>query len=351
MAKLVLLAAMGCTALAASAGAQDAGGSFFKGKTLEMIVSSGVGGGQDANARLIARHWTRHIPGASTMVVKNMPGAGHLRAANFMANQAPKDGTVVAALVPSFLMAQVLKTSKGIQFNASDFNWIGASAVNNSTFYVWSTSPVKSMEDAKRHETLMGATGAGSYTMIYPTIINAIVGTKFKVVSGYKSTAEVNLALERGEVQGRAGNNFNSLKMENADWLSGGKVRLLAQVGLERDPEFPDLPLMMEFGKTPEDRALLKLFSADIAVGRPFLTTPGVPPDRVEILRASFMATMKDATFLKEANAAGIEIAPVAGARLQTIVKEIVDTPADIAQRARAVLGSTEGGSKSKPKP
>ncbi|MFN3889486.1 MAG: Bug family tripartite tricarboxylate transporter substrate binding protein [Beijerinckiaceae bacterium] len=324
--------------------AQEAGGAFYKGKTVDLIVSSGVGGGQDANARLIARHWPRRIPGAPAMVVKNMPGAGHLRAANFMANQAPRDGTVVAALVPSFVLSQVLQTSKNIQFDAAQFSWLGASAANNSTFYVWNTSPVKTMEDARTHETLMGATGAGSYTMIYPAIMNAIAGTKFKIVLGYKSTAEVNLALERGEVQGRAGNNFNSLKMENGDWLRDRKITLIAQVGLERDPEFPDLPLMMEFGRTPEDRALLKLFSADIALGRPFLTTPGVPADRVEILRKSFMDTMNDPALLKEAQDSGVEIAPVRGAKLQEIVKEIVATPPEVARRAREALAVAEGG-------
>lgn len=331
--------------LTSAAAAQDNVGAFYKGKTLDMIVSSGVGGGQDANARLIARHWPRHIPGAPNMVVKNMPGAGHLRAANFMANQAPKDGTVIAALVPSFVLSQVLQTSKGIQFDAAAFNWIGASAANNSTFYVWSTSPVKTMDDATRRETLMGATGAGSYTMIYPAIMNAIVGTKFKIVAGYKSTNEVSLALERGEVEGRAGNNFNSLKMENGDWLRDRKIRLIAQVGLERDPEFPDIPLMMEFGKTPEDKALLKLFSADIAVGRPFLTSPGVAADRVEALRRSFMGTMADATFLKEAEAGNVEVAPVPGEKLQKVVADIVATPPDIARRAREALAGFEGGS------
>ena len=292
--KRAALACGPCVLRSASAAplcAQEAGPDFYKGKTIDMIVSTGVGGGQDANARLVARNWSRHIPGAPGIVVKNMPGAGHLRAANFLAKQAPRDGTVVGSIVPAFLLAQVLEASKGIQFDAAQFNWIGASASNNSTFYVWHTSPVKSMEDATRTEVLMGATGAGSYTMIYPMIMNAVVGTKFKVVAGYHSTAEVNLALERGEVQGRAGNNFNSLKMENADWLRDGKVRLIAQVGLERDPEFPDVPLMMEMGRTPEDRALLRLFSADIAVGRPFLTTPGVPRERVELLRQSFLAT------------------------------------------------------------
>jgi tripartite-type tricarboxylate transporter receptor subunit TctC len=345
MSKRAVLAALCCAgacSVSAAAGAQEAGRDFYKGKSIDIIVSTGVGGGQDTNARLVARHWSRHIPGAPGMVAKNMPGAGHLRAANFIANQAPKDGTVVGSIVPAFLLAQVLQTSKGIQFDASRFNWIGASASNNSTFYVWSTSPVQKMEDAMRHETVMGATGAGSYTMIYPAIMNAIAGTKFKVVAGYKSAAEVNLALERGEVQGRAGNNFNSLKMENADWLRDGKIRLIAQVGLERDPEFPDLPLMMEFGKTPEDRALLRLFSADIAVGRPFLTSPGVPQERVDLLRKSFMATMTDAAFLKEAAEAGVDVSPVPGGRLQEIVQEIVDTPPAVARRAREALAAAE---------
>lgn len=339
---MVFCAAMG---LAGPAFAQDARPDFYKGKTIDMIVSTGVGGGQDANARLIARNWTRYIPGAPQIVVKNMPGAGHLRAANFIAKQAPRDGTVVGSIVPAFLLAQVLETSKSIQFDAAQFNWIGSSASNNSTFYVWRTSPVKSMEDATRTEVLMGATGAGSYTMIYPTITNAVLGTKFKIVAGYHSAAEVNLALERGEVQGRAGNNVNSLKMENADWLRDGKVTVIAQVGLERDPEFPDVPLMMELGRTPEDRALLRLFSADIAVGRPFLTTPGVPQERVDLLRQSFLATLGDASFLKEAQDAGVEIAPVPGARLQEIVGEIVNTPPEIARRAREALATGGGGS------
>ena len=151
MSKRVRVLVTGAILICASSSAQaQESVSFFKGKTLDMIVSSGVGGGQDANARLVARHWAKHIPGAATMVVKNMPGAGHLRAANFLANQAPKDGTIVSALVPSFVLSQVLQTSKGIQFDAAQFGWLGASAANNSTFYVWNTSPVKTMADATR---------------------------------------------------------------------------------------------------------------------------------------------------------------------------------------------------------
>lgn len=343
---VVRLAALAVLALGhAGMGAQaQAQQDFYKDRTIDLIVSTGVGGGHDTNARLVARHWSKHIPGAPTIVIKNMPGAGHVRAANFLANQAPRDGSVLGTFVPAFLLAQVLKTSKAIKFNAAEFNWIGASASNNSTFYVWNTAPVRTMQDVMKTEVLMGATGAGSYTSIYPTIMNAIVGTKFKVISGYATTPQINLALERGEVQGRAGNNFNSLKVENGDWLRDKKIRLLAQVGLERDPEFPDVPLMLEFGRTPQDKALLRLFSADIAVGRPFLTAPGVPQDRVKLLRDSFSATMKDPDFLAEAKAAGVDVGPVAGKKLQEIVEDIVATPPDIVARARAAMAATASG-------
>ena len=312
---------------------------FYEGRTIDLIVSTGVGGALDTNARLVAQYWAKHIPGNPKIVVLNMPGAGHVRAANFLANEAPRDGTVLGTFVPAFLLAQVLKTTSAIKFDAAKFNWLGASTADNSTFYVWRTAPVRTMQDAMKTVVLMGATGAGSYTVIYPTIMNAIVGTKFKVISGYATTQQINLALQRGEVQGRAGNNFNSLKVENGDWLRDGSIRLLAQVGLERDSEFPNLPLMLEFGRTPQEKTLLRLFSADIAVGRrPFVTSPGVPQDRVDLLRRAFDATMKDPLFLSAAKASGVDIRPVSGEKLQKIVAEIVATPPDIVAIARAAM-------------
>ena len=316
--------------------------SFFAGKTIDLIVSTGSGGGHDSNARLVARHWVNHIPGRPNMVVKNMPGAGHVRAANFLFNQASKDGTIIGSLVPAFLLAQVLETSKAIQFDASKFNWIGASTSNNSTIYVWSKTPVNSIEDAMKQEVLMGATGAGSYTQIYPTIMNAIVGTRFKVIAGYATTPEVNLAMERGEVNGRAGNNFNSIRMENPEWLRDRKIRFLAQVGLKRDPDFPEVPLMMEFGKTEADRLLLRLFSADIAVGRPFMAPPGTPADRLETLRLAFDKTMADSAFLKDTVDSQVDIAPVRGEDVQAIVTDIVSTPRQVVARAREALAAAE---------
>jgi len=334
---LVLAAALAGAPTAALAQQQQP---FFAGKTIQLIVSTGTGGGQDANARLVARHWPNHIPGRPTMVVKNMPGAGHLRAANFIANQAPKDGTMIGAIVPAFLLAQVLESSKGIQFDAAKLSWIGSSAAINSTVYVWGKTQVQTMADATRQQVLMGGTGAGSYTQIYPHILNAIVGTKFKVIAGYATTNDVNLAMERGEVQGRAGNNFNSIRMENPEWLREGKIRFLAQVGLKRDAEHPDLPLMHEFGRTDDDKRLLRLFSADIAVGRPFIGPPGM--ERLDELQRSFEAALADPALLKEAKDMHIDVAPVKGEELQAIVSDIVSTPADVVARARQALSDLE---------
>jgi len=334
--RAVAAASLALTLLLVSSAAEAK--DFYKGRTIRLILSTGVGGSLDTNARLVAHFWARHIPGHPAIVVQNMPGAGHVRAANYLANEAPRDGTVLGSFIPAFLLAQVLKTSSAIKFNAADFNWIGASSASNSTFYVWHTAPVKTMKDVLKTRILMGGTGAGSYTVIYPTIMNAIVGTKFKVVSGYATTHQINLALERGEVQGRAGNNFNSLEVENGEWLRDHKIRLLAQVGLKRDPNFPNVPLMTDFGRTRQDRKILRLFSSDVAVGRPFLTAPDVPKSRVALLRRSFEATMKDPAFLRAAKKAKIDVAPIRGAQLKKIVDQIINSPPAVVAKARAAL-------------
>jgi tripartite-type tricarboxylate transporter receptor subunit TctC len=267
-----------------------------------------------------------------------MPGAGHIRAANFVFSQAPKDGTVIATFIPVFVMAQVLDRSKGIQFDPASFNWLASTSSSNSTVYTWHTSGVKSVADASKRDVLMGGTGAGSYTIIYPTIMNSVLGTRFKLVTGYQSTAEIGLAMERGEVEGRAGNNFNSLKAENADWLATGKITLITQVGLERDPDYPNLPLLTELGKTDEDRQILRLFSTDVVIGRPFVTSPGVPPERVTLLRKAFDEMMTDPAYLDDSKKAALDVTPVAGAKIQAVVTDLVRTPADIVAKAKLAM-------------
>jgi tripartite-type tricarboxylate transporter receptor subunit TctC len=311
---------------------------FYRGKTIELIISTGVGGGLDANARLVARHLANHIPGNPTIVPKNMPGAGHIRAANYVFTQAPKDGTTIATFIPIFVMAQVLERSKSIQFDPSNFNWLASTSSSNSSVYVWHTSQAKSIEDATKRPVLMGGTGIGSYTVIYPTVMNAVLGTQFKLVMGYQSTSEIGLAMERGEIEGRAGNNFNSLKAENGEWLRSGKIRLIAQVGLDRDPEFPDVPLMSDFAKNDDQRAVLRLFSTDVVIGRPFVTSPGVPAARVAILRKAFDEMLKDPAYLKDAAAAALDVSPVDGAKIQKIVADLVHAPDDIVAKAKLAM-------------
>jgi tripartite-type tricarboxylate transporter receptor subunit TctC len=311
---------------------------FYKGKTVDLVISTGVGGGLDANARLVARHLANHIPGNPTIVPRNMPGAGHIRAANFVFSQAPKDGTVIATFVPVFVTAQVLDRSKSIQFDPAGFNWLASTSSSNATVYTWYLSGLRSVADATRRDVLMGATGAGSYTIIYPTVMNSVLGTRFKLVTGYQSTAEIGLAMERGEVEGRAGNNFNSLKAENPEWLASGKIVLLTQVGLERDRDYPDVPLLTDLAKSEEDRRVLQLFSADVVLGRPFVTAPGVPAERVALLRKAFDEMMMDPAYLEDAGKASLDVTPVAGTKLQAIVADLVHTPADIVAKAKLAM-------------
>jgi len=326
---------LGTTAMSGIAAAQA---DFYKGKTIELIISTGVGGGLDTNARMVARNLSKHIPGNPTIIAKNMPGAGHVRAANYIYNQAPKDGTTIGTLIPAFIMAQVLNRTDAIQFDAAKMQWLASTSASNSTVYVSKSAGVDTVEDAKKKPVLMGGTGAGSYTTLYPIVMNHVLGTQFKIVSGYTSTAEIGLAMERGEVQGRAGNNFNSLKSENPELLRDGKIAILAQVGLERDPEFKAVPLMTDFAKNDEERQILKLFSADVVIGRPFMTAPGVPADRVAILRKAFVDLVRDPDFLKETKQANIDVELVEGEKVQKIVEELVGTPPDIVAKAKLAM-------------
>lgn len=329
---------MGLSSLAAAHAQSGAVAEFYAGKPMTLIVSTGAGGGLDANARLVARHMGKHIPGKPSIVVRNMPGAGHIQATNFMHTQAPKDGSHIAAILPSFVLYQLID-GRGAQYDTRNFNWLGSSDVDNMNVYVWHAASVKSIEDAKRTEILMGGTGAGSYTVLFPTLMNNLIGTKFKIVSGYKSTNEIHLAMERGEVQGRAGNFFSSLKSQNADWLRDGKINLIAQVGEKRDPEFPNVPLLQELTTDAEAKQIFRLFSAEIAMGKAYLTTPDTPKDRLDALRRAFDATMQDASFLTEAKSSAIEVRPLNADAVSRIANEILATPKALVERAAQVRG------------
>jgi len=329
-----------CLVCASSTALADPVADFYRGKSIMLIISAGTGGGYDTNARLVARHLGKHIPGNPTIVPKNMPGGGHLVAANYMYKVAPKDGTAIATLLPAFVSYQILD-GKQVEYDAAKFNWIGASDVDNHNLYVWHTTGVRSIEDAKKKEVLMGSTGAGSYTGLYPALLNNLIGTKFKVVSGYKSTNEIHLAMERGEVQGRAGNLFSSLISQNKDWLDEKKINILMQVGSKRDPDFKDVPLMTELTSDPEKKRILTIYSGDVALGRSFITTPGVPADRLAALRKAFDETMTDPEFLADAKNINMQVRPLGHEELAAAATEILSTPPELIEKAKK---AKEGG-------
>ena len=328
--------------LASPAARADAISDFYAGKSMSLIISTGAGGGVDANARVVAKHLADHIPGKPSIVPRNMTGAGHLQATNFMYNVAAKDGTNLAAILPAFVLYQIID-GNGVQYDAKNFLWIGANdADDNMNIYVWHTVPVKSVADAKTREVLMGGTGAGSYTNLWPALMNNLLGTKFKMVMGYKATTEIHLAMERGEVDGRAGNFFSSLRSQNPDYVRDHKITLLAQFGTSRDSEFKDVPLLTELAGTDEGRRIAALFSAELALGRLFITTPGVPADRLAALRKAFNETMDDPAFRADAAKADIRVNPRSAERLKAIADDILDTPSDLI--AKAKIASTPKG-------
>jgi tripartite-type tricarboxylate transporter receptor subunit TctC len=324
--------------IALSSAQADAVSDFFTGKSISLIISTGVGGGVDTNARLVAKHLGNHIPGNPSVTPKNMTGAGHLQATNYLYAQAPRDGTSLGAILPAFVGYQVLD-GRGAQYDARNFNYLGSSDVENANLYTSSSQGIKSIEQIKTLEVLMGATGAGSYTMLYPTLLNNVLGYKFKIVSGYKSTNEIHLAMERGEVYGRAGNFFSSLKAQNPDWLPSGKIDMLLQIGAVRDPEWPNLPLLTDLATNEEQKAIFKLFSAEIALGRVFLTTPGVPEDRLAALRKAFEETMRDPAYIEDSRKVDMQVRPLTHQQVKILADEIIAMPQDVLSKAKVAVG------------
>jgi tripartite-type tricarboxylate transporter receptor subunit TctC len=336
IARLACLLALG-SMTSLSTAAADAVADFYRGKTISLIVSVGEGDGMDRAARVIARHWGKHIPGNPAIVVRNMPGAGSLRATNFLYTQAPKDGTTLAGIIPAFVRQQMMGGS-GVDYDASRFEWIGSSNTSNPTVFVWRTTGVTSLKQAMEKELLMGATGAGSNAAHYPTILNNVLGTKFKLVMGYRASPAINLAVERGEVQGRAGETFNTLMLNSPDWVKERKIDILAQIGQRKERGFAYVPLITEFAKDDASRTVLQVFSDEIALGRPYLAPPGTPAERVAALRTSFEATMKDAAFLGDASQIRLDVLHTRGEELHKIAAALVHTRSDVLARAKAAL-------------
>jgi tripartite-type tricarboxylate transporter receptor subunit TctC len=326
-----LLAVAGLSAPDARA---DAVSDFYRGKTVNVLIGVGAGGEYDLQARLVAKYIGRHIPGNPSVVPQNMTGASGLKMQNYLYVQAPRDGTYIGMSQNAFPAAQAAGLP-GIQFDAAKFAWLGAIAPVVETMTVWHTSGIASIDDARKRETIAGATSKGAITYIYAAMMNEFFGTRFKIVTGYNGGNEINLAMERGEVEAR-NNTWSSWKTTKPMWLEDKKINIIAQAG----PRAPDLdaPSVEQLAKTAEDRRVIELVVSGTQLGRPLFITPGVPEERVKALRAAFDATMKDPDFLAEAASLNYEVAPVDGETLQKIVEKVLATPKDLAARARHLL-------------
>lgn len=310
---------------------------FYKGKTVELYIGYSVGGGYDVYARAIARHMGKHIPGNPTVVPKNMEGAGSLRLANWLYNVGSKDGTVFGTIGRGTGFDPLLG-HKGAQFDATKFTWLGSANNEVSVCVAWYTTGITKFEQLLTQEMTVGGTGSAADTDQFPKIANGVLGSKMRVITGYPGGNDVGLAMERGEVKGRCGWSWSSVKSTHQSWLTDKKINILVQLALSKHPELPTVPLITDLAKNDEQRQVLKLIFARQVMGRPYLAPPGVPLDRAETLRKAFNDTLADKEFLADADKAQLEINPVSGDQIEKLVKELYSTPPEIAQRAVELL-------------
>ena len=327
-------------ALISSAHAQSSVADFYRGKTIDLIIGYSPGGTYDLYARLVGRFLGDYIPGKPRVVPRNMPGAGSRAAASWIYNIGPKDGTVIGTGDQSLAVEQAMG-DKGITIDVSKFQYIGNPAVDNNTTAAWHTSGIKTIEDAKTRDVPTGATG-GSTSSQYPKAMNALIGTRFKIITGYPGGNEINLAMEKGEVAVRGSNAWGAWKATRADWLRDKKINILVQIGLHKAPDLPDVPLMMDLATNDADRAVMKLLSASVEVGRPLFVAPGVPAERVKALRDAFNTMVKDPVFIETAKREGFDISPSTGEEMQKVVQDIIATPKDITARLQQIIGGIE---------
>jgi hypothetical protein len=314
----------------------DSVADFYKGKQIRLIVGAGVGGVYDIYARLLSRHFGRYIPGNPSIMVQFMPGAGSAQASTYATQLAPQDGTVLLNPLNSLPLVKVLGQVNG-SLDPAQFNWIGNMTADTGDVIVSTSSPVKTIEDAKRIEVKLGATSPLALGGFYPKLMNNVLGTKFKVVTGYVGTANVELAIERGEVEGQAGGTWFKGQGTDYEWYQAGKIRVLVQIGYKA-ADLPDVPLLTGLAKNTDDRRLLELFSSPFVIGKPTAVGAEVPRERVEALRAAYQAMTADPAFLADAEKAGATIVPTGGEELANLVERVMGLPNELVQRARVAV-------------
>ena len=335
LSKLVWIAAA-LAAASAPARAQDVAG-FYRGKQITLVIGYGPGGGYDIYARMLGRFMGAHIPGHPTIVPQNMPGAGSRSAANWLFRVAPQDGSVIATLGQATPTDQAL-SQPGVQFDARKFNWIGNLSVVNNILYVSAASRVSTFAQAKTKSLAIGATGASSPSVLYPQVSNNLLGSKFRIIAGYPGGGDINIAVVRHELDGRGSDSWASIKATHADWLRDHFINILFQIGPRRESDLPDVPLWTELAANDDQRQVLDILSADVSVGRPILTAPDVPADRIKALRQAFDDTMRDPQFIEAAKQSNMEFNPMGGEELQRVVARIVSPAPQILAMVKAAM-------------
>lgn len=324
-------------ALAAAQASAQPADNFFAGKTINIYCGYNPGGSYDLYARMIARYLGKHIPGNPGVSVQNMPGAGSMKAANFLYQAAPKDGTALGVIVETHPLEQALRNA-AVQYDAAKFSYIGRAASSNNVFLVWHTAPGQSLEETKSREVTIAGTGPGSIAELIPLLTNALIGTKFKIISGYPASNEAMVAMERGEVQSSS-TSWTAIKVGKKHWLQEKKIKIILQTAPERAHDLQDVPSLAELGNNPADRQVFALYASGSAIGRALMGPPEIPADRVKLLRDAFAASMKDAEFLAEAEKLQVDIEPLSGEALAALVQKTLLLPDAVRLRAEAAFG------------
>ena len=338
-----ILAALACGLLGATSVQAQSAAEFYKGKTLNLVVSSSAGGGYDVLARTIARHLPKHISGLSVVNVRNMPGAGGIVATNFIYNLAPKDGLTIGGVQNNTPFEPLLGT-KEAEYDPKKFNWLGSPSFETGLLIAWHTVPVTTVDDARKKEMTVSSSGANSTPSFYARLLNELLTLKLKIVVGYPGQNESFIAMERGEVDGYPSIFWSSLSSTRPDWIKTGKVKYIVQYGPENEPGAGKTPNVMDLLTKEDDKLLLKAAIAPLALGRPYIAPPGVPADRVELLQKAMMATFKDAEFLLEADKLNLGVnVPRSATETKRIVDEAYATPPAIVERLRRIA-NPDGG-------
>jgi tripartite-type tricarboxylate transporter receptor subunit TctC len=322
-------------AYAATLASPAACGDFFEGKTLKLVIGYSAGGGYDLYARVLAKYLGRHIPGHPTVVPLNMEGAGSLRAANYLYNAAPKDGTVIATFSRSMAIAPLISNAS---FDAREFTWLGSITKDVSVCITWNSSAIKSWNDMLSRQFIAGGEGAGSDPDIFALMYKNVFGAKVKLVSGYPGTNDITLAMERGEVDGLCGISWSTIKSRHGDWIAGKKINIPVQAAMHKDPELAGVPFALDLATRNEQTRILKLLLATQVLARPFAAPPQLPADRKDVLRKAFDDTVNDPDFRAEAQKEGLDVNPISGPSIDALLEEIYATPKDLVAKATAAI-------------